>query len=372
MSLIAIASALAGGGVITGVVKYLAEYHADPVRRLQFSGNALVYSMIFSCLVALAGWTFLEQISFKIFGGKEYTLYIALFLVAQFATAANNLAYGVFNGLGDNYRYATVVVIGNILAISLAYLFITHYGLTGAVIALTLPIVAPLIPVAYQFLKGNIQFRFSFDLILADFGKLSHFSLMLLVSAACFPVVEILVRTGIINSLGLDASGIWQGLIRLSAAYLSFFSVFLSFYLVPKASATTNKREIARLVFKTMLLLSGLFLAMLVIVLLLKEQIIRLIFSSAFLPLGDHLVLQMTGDFFRIMGWVIGFVVVAKASTKLYICGELFQGLGFAALAYILLDQFGTLEGVVIAYTVACISYFMLSLAGFFYYISRK
>jgi PST family polysaccharide transporter/antigen flippase len=372
MSLISIASAFAGGGVITGVVKYLSEYNENLERQHQFAGSALVYCTCFSFVILFLGLFFLNTITLNIFGHSKYNFYILLFLLAQILAAFNNLVFGIFNGHRETFRYSSVIIVGNVITLIVAKYCISRYGLSGAIVALTMPIVAPLLPVFYFYFKGHLKFRISSKGILKDFNRLSRFSFMLMISAVCFPVVEILIRKDIINNIGLDESGIWQALIRLSTAYLSFFSIFLSFYLVPIASATSDKNLICAAVKKTMAFLTFIFLCLFSTIFLYKNFFILLVFSPEFLDVGDHFVLQMVGDYFRIMGWVIGFVVVAKASTKLYICGEIFQGLGFVTLSYFLLAYFGTLQGVVLSYAFTCIAYFMVSVAGFLYYLKKS
>lgn len=371
MSLISIASAFAGGGVITGVVKYLSEYNENPERQRQFAGSSLIYCLCFSLVVSFFGFLFLDRITLIIFGDTKYSFYIAFFFVAQIIAALNNFVFGFFNGLRDTFRYSLVVIAGNVVTIIVAYYCISKYGFFGAIVALTMPIISPLLPAFYFYIKGRFQFEFCSSEIFKDFNKLSRYSFMLMVSAICFPIVEILVRQNIINNIGLDESGIWQALIRLSVAYLSFFSIFLSFYLVPIVSATSDRILIRSAVLKTMTFLTALFLCVFSIIILFKNFFIVLVFSPEFFVVGQHLALQMMGDYFRIMGWVIGFVVVAKASTKLYICGELFQGFIFVILSFFSLAYFGTLQGVVLSYAVTCILYFIISVTGFLLYLKK-
>ena len=149
-------------------------------------------------------------------------------MISQLFAGLVNFSYGLLNGLQRNNEYAVVVVFGNFLSIILAYLLIVSHGVTGAVISLALPLVLPVLPALYIVFRCGLLRKVSFLSFSSDAVNLSRFTLMLLVSAICFPVVEILVRADIKNAVGVDAVGIWQALIRLSAAYLSFFSVFLS------------------------------------------------------------------------------------------------------------------------------------------------
>lgn len=166
--------------------------------------------------------------------------------------------------------------------------------------------------------------------------------------------------------------GIWQAVMRLSSAYLSFFSLFLSFYLVPLVSSTNDRRKILRLVLSTMVLLTTFFILMFLIVWQMKSLIVEYVFSSSFASMADYLLLQMLGDYFKVMSWVIGFVVVAKAATKIYVGGEILQGAMFVGIATMLLSHKPAIVSVVSAYTSTAALYLLICICGFWYFIVRR
>src|SRR5690606_21334957 len=71
-----------------------------------------------------------------------------------------------------------------------------------------------------------------------DFSNLAKYSLMLLVSAISFPAAETVLRFHITAVMGLEAAGLWQALIRLSASYIGFFNVYLAARYLPLLSRT--------------------------------------------------------------------------------------------------------------------------------------
>ena len=246
MSLISIASSVAGGGIISGTIKYLAEYSSFSEKQQSFVGSALVYTLCFSCVTAFLGVLFIGPITGYIFPNQDYRPYVYLFLLAQVLISLCNFAFGVANGLGKNHLYAIFLLVGNLIALIIAFLGINYYGFWGAVVAIMAPIVFPVFPAIFYACKERLFKYVRFDSFFHDSRLLSKFSLMLLVSTLCFPTVEIIIRNQIILVLGLESAGFWQAITKLSSAYLSFFSLFFMFYFVPIISATNDNKKIVK------------------------------------------------------------------------------------------------------------------------------
>lgn len=369
MSLVSLAASLAGGGVITGIVKYVSQYKSEPERQQFFIGNALLYCLLFSLLVLLFGVLFSSEISFLIFGSASGGIYICIFAFAQLVAGFVNFSYGVINGFQENAKFALVSFAGSLLTVLAVFYFIGLFGLAGAVLALTAPLVAPIIPLCFVFFRKKRWFSFSPTYWWCDFKSLNKFTLMLLVSAACFPVVEIFVRNAMALNMEIGQIGLWQSLLRLTSSYLGFFSVFLAFYLVPRVSNEGDPERISREVFGVMGLISALFVLGFGVVVLFGTDLVVFVLSDKFSPVNDYLAFQMIGDYFRVMGWAIGFLVVAKAATKIYVAGELLQGLGFLSFFYLVFSYNPTLEGAVVAYVINCFIYFVVMMVGFLIFL---
>lgn len=373
MTLIALASTLAGGGIVSGIIKYISEYTGSIERQCDFIGSAFVYTIASSLVVLILGVCFVNSLTDYVFLNREFKGFIYFFLVVQIFIAANNFAFGVSNGYRKTGAYAIFVIGGNIIAFAIAYYAIPHYGFWGAIISIASPAFFAFIPLVIFTKIKRIQLRkyIQFQSLVHDSKLLSKYSLMLICSAICFPVVEMIIRNMIVQKLNLSDAGYWQAITRFSSSYLSFYSLLLSFYFVPLISASDDKKFIFEQVKKMILFILLLFIPMMGTFCILKNEMIQFIFSADFLPVADLCLLQMIGDLFRVVGWVIGFVIVAKALSGLYILSEIFQAAIFIVLSYLELSYSNGLEGVVFAYMSTCILYCLLSFM-FFYYIFRS
>ncbi|KTD18952.1 O-antigen translocase [Legionella jordanis] len=372
MTLVVIAGTLAGGGISSGIIKYISEFTGSLDRQRSFAGSAFVYTAAFSLFVLLIGLLCIRPFSKYIFLSSSYFPYLIAFLVAQIFVAFNNFAYGLMNGHRRNSLYALVTIVGNLIAWFVASYSIDHFGQWGAIIAIVAPAVCPFLPAAMVAVSQPSLHRLKFHSTRKDSVLLSRFSLMLLFSTICFPLVEMHVRNALIFNVSIDAAGYWQAITKLSSAYLSFYSLFLSFYFVPIISAETDRGKLVKETKKMLLFVAALFIVMFTVFLSLKSFVIELVLSDKFIAISQLFVLQMIGDFFRVLGWVIGFIVVAKALTKLFILGEILQGGLFVLLSSFELQRTGELQAVIIAYVETCVSYCIIALAAFYYIFLRK
>ena len=67
---------------------------------------------------------------------------------------------------------------------------------------------------------------------------------------------------------------------------------------------------------------------------------------------------QLVGDFFKMMSWVLSFIMIAKAQTKLFVFSELFFASTFVLLVILCISEF-ELIGVSIAHMINYILYFI-------------
>ncbi len=137
---------------------------------------------------------------------------------------------------------------------------------------------------------------------------------------------------------------------------------------MPLVSSTQDKAAVKAQVVKFLLLVMAAFLAGGSVLYFGRSFFIPALLSSEFHELEGYIIYQLIGDFFKVSAYVVGFVAVAKAATKLYILAEVLQALLFIGLTFTVGREVGGVHGVMYAYMLAYIIYFMISMAGFIYW----
>lgn len=373
MSVATIMSLVAGGGVVNAIIKYVAEYKNRPRLLLRFILASSSYSFYISVVVFCALVVFSVQLSDYIFNDSSLYWVVVLLAFMQFVFSFINVVVGVTNGLKETAIFSKIQIIGSVSALPIAWYMIANYGMIGAVIAIVCIYSMAVFPATYFFRKSVFWKHIKLvKLQKFEVRNMASFTMMLLVSAITFPVVEIIIREILIKNSGYESAGIWQGSIKLASAYLGFFSVFLAYYFMPTISAEFDKKIIGKKTASLMLIVMSLFLLGASVLYVWRSFFIPIIFSESFRPLEDLIVYQLIGDFFKISSYVIGFVGVAKGAMKLYICAEILQNLLFLGFMALMMKFYAGVEAVMVGYAVAYAVYFFIAFFAFFVYLKTR
>jgi PST family polysaccharide transporter len=179
---------------------------------------------------------------------------------------------------------------------------------------------------------------------------------MTIVSATTIPLSRIYLRNYIGANIGWDAAGYWQGITRISDTYLMLITTTLSIYYLPRLSSIQDKMELRKEIIYGYKIIMPLVIIMASGIYFFRDFIIKLIFTSDFLPMRELFLYQLIGDVIKIASWLLGYVMVAKAMTKLFIISELIFTFSFVGLSVLFIKIFG-LVGISIAFMVNYILY---------------
>jgi O-antigen/teichoic acid export membrane protein len=373
MSVVALTAALAGGGISMGVTKYIAQQdsrrestapHLRAARMIWLAAGTL----FFLVLAASA-----RPLSQALFDSPDYAPVFWGLAAAQFAIGAYNLLSAVLNGKHDVAGLAAVNTLGAVAGATVTCLLVLWAGLTGAMWGLVLAPCTGLVFAGIQvWRKGYLRGSWRGERPqVSQYKDLLSFASMLLVTACTMPLAQILLRSWQGEALGWDQAGIWQGLVKLSDAWLQFATVVLGSYYFARLSRFGDHAALHKEVRTTFLACAALLLPVAMCIWLLREPLIRLLFSPDFLSMQDLLAPQLAGDVLRTLAYVVAYVAVAKAQTGLYILGELYQAGALLLLAHFLIPMFGA-RGVPYAYCVTYLLYLFICVTGYWRYHARQ
>lgn len=105
-------------------------------------------------------------------------------------------------------------------------------------------------------------------------------------------------------------------------------------------------------------------------VFVLKREIILTLYSEQFLPMESLFIWQLIGDVFKVVAYVFGYLVVAKASLKLYVLAEVCQLTLLITIGHWLIPLNGA-EGAVQTYLLTYFCYFFICLFAFRRYLKN-
>lgn len=149
----------------------------------------------------------------------------------------------------------------------------------------------------------------------------------------------LMIRRNVLTVLGPEALGYFSATVTLSGLGLSLISTALSSFYLPRfASADKFARpKILRSVF---VIVAPLAITMLIIMQLVPELVVKLLFSSEFIPMVPMLRWWVAGDTLRAISYVFAIPIFAAAHLRFAFVSEIvFSGLLLLGVRFALSDK---------------------------------
>lgn len=343
----------AGSAINTAVVKYTAEYHEDETKQRAVWKTAGSIVFLFSLVFAILILIFQKQLALYIFQSLKYQTIFIWFAVFLIFFNFNTLFLAILNGKKEILKLVLANIAGSLFALVITGVLAIKLQLYGALIALSIYQSIAFIVTLILCHRAD-WFEFSSLLGKIDLGitkKFASFILMALVSAICVPLSQMLIRAYLTQEFSLAYAGYWEAMIRLSTVYLLLVTTTLGVYYLPRLSELNAIDEIKKEVYLGYKFIFPFAVVGGICVFILRDWIINLLFSPSFAPMQDLFLWQMMGDALKIGSWILAYLMLSKAMTKLYICTEIIFTVSLIALTYICTQVFG-FEGVSIAHLI--------------------
>lgn len=343
----------AGSAINTAVVKYTAEYHEDETKQRAVWKTAGSIVFLFSLVFAILILIFQKQLALYIFQSLKYQTIFIWFAIFLIFFNFNTLFLAILNGKKEILKLVLANIAGSLFALVITGVLAIKLQLYGALIALSIYQSIAFIVTLILCHRAD-WFEFSSLLGKIDLGitkKFASFILMALVSAICVPLSQMLIRAYLTQEFSLAYAGYWEAMIRLSTVYLLLVTTTLGVYYLPRLSELNAIDEIKKEIYLGYKFIFPLAVVGGICVFILRDWIIKLLFSPSFAPMQNLFLWQMMGDALKIGSWILAYLMLSKAMTKLYICTEIIFTVSLIALTYICTQVFG-FEGVSIAHLI--------------------
>jgi len=357
-SLMSLLAVLAGGGISAGIVKYVAEYRHDPQRLARLLAAALWYALCASILMGCLALLFSRQLAVWLLDDPAYAGLIRVLAVAQLGIALVNYILAVINGFMDVRRLALIQVLGSLLSIVMVIWLARWLHLYGALLALIVSQLLWLVvglPAWWRspyFQRSMLRLRFDREMTL----RLAAFSVMTLTAALVSPLVNIAVRDHLALQLGWEQVGYWQAVSKVSDAYLLFLTAAINIYYLPKLAAIRERAALVAELRNAYRYILPVVVVLAAAVYVLREWVTRLLFSADFAPANALYAPQLAGDVVKIASFILSYVMLAKAMTRLFVISECVFAASYLALVYVFTAHFG-LVGAMYAFAANYLAY---------------
>lgn len=349
-------------GFQNGIVKYVAEIQKDKLQVQKFISTVFISLLLVAVLTSGMLYFFAVFWNQKIFGNHfEYDFIFKALSLALPWYAVSVFLVSVLNGLGNFKKVIWINSIGNTIGLLVSFVLILEYKTFGALLSIVIS-PALLFFVAFYFVNREIAVFKIISSAAFDFSfikKLSSYSLMALVSSVLGPLVFLMVRNNIIQTLDINQAGFWETMMRISTYYMLFVSTVLTVYFLPKLSTSEDNQETKNIFWNYYKGILPVFILGVTIIYFARFFIIRLLFTKEFLAVESLFFWQLLGDVLKVASLILGYQFFAKRLTAAFIISELLSLALFYFLSDYLMGLFG-IQGVVMAQAIDNFVYLLI------------
>jgi len=344
-------TSLGAGALSTGVTKYTAEYGDDPAQQRALWKTAGTLTLLVSITTSVLLAVLRRQISVALFGTADLSDIVAWVAGSLTLISLNALLLAILNGKKETWLFVQANIAGSVVLMVMSAILISAWGLRGALIALSAN-QAVLLVFTLLVCRRALWFRVrdlagAIDRAVAlNLGK---FVLMAATSAVVLPIGQMAIRAHIVSNFDLAHAGYWDAVNRLSGSCLTLATTTLALYYLPRISEIQKFAEMRSEILHGLRVIVPIAAVAALVLFAAREWVVKMLFTSAFLPLTELLPWQLAGDVVKIASWLLAYVLIGKAQAMPYVVTEV----AFTATLYLLTvlgtHQFG-FDGAAIAY----------------------
>jgi O-antigen/teichoic acid export membrane protein len=296
-----------------------------------------------------------EYASFLLIAGLQLPL-IAIYVALSARMCAN----------GNQVSYNTIIGFSTAIAFIGIWIGTRNFNITGAFIALAAFYIPAFLIHGYI---GRSELAASVNILRGKTLNYSSlpllkFSMVAITSAFLAVAIQIVVRNYIYNTSNCGIVGDWQTITKISESYLLLASIPLATFFLPKYSAQTSANGRLNLLIK----ISWLSLLIVLItgtsIFLLWNEIVVLVIGVQFQELKYLFGLQVIGDCFKILTWVLVTAAMGDNRINLVLYIEIFFAVFYCGLVYLIFPSYG-MRGAIASYGLAYLSTTILMLMSY-------
>lgn len=306
------------GSIGQGVTKYVAD---SDYKDEEVITTASLFTLIVSLFIGLIILICSKFLSVFLFKTSEYQFVFYIFALTLTFFSLNNLLISIINGKRKFVFLARIKIANSIISLTISSLLSWFYLLEGALIAMAINTsIVFIVSLVMYFRNGDLFIKVSkYYWSLLILKKLLGFTLMTLTGVLLKPLIELFLRNYIIENASVLEAGLWESMKRISLYYTQIITVALGAYYLPKLSSLTENSAIRQEIFKGIKLVMPLFVILALFLYFTKGFVISFLFTEEFIAIKPLFLPQLIGDFFMLLSFMVAYLLIAKAMTKLFI-----------------------------------------------------
>lgn len=353
----AMGSQVAGLGMGSSGVREIASASGEKmvlsrVRKVLFAAH-----LAQGLLAMFAVWLFRDKISVWLFGNQENSTEVGLIGIAILFSLLSAAQTALLQGSRRIADLGRVTIVGALVATFAGLLAVYMLGEAGLIWFLLVQPLAALFVARYftsQLPKPNFN-KLSIVEIWDIWKPMARLGFGFMLGGLATSCTLLIVRSRITDELGLDAAGHFAAAWGVSMTYVGFMLSAMGADYYPRLSEIIeNKVEAIRLVNDQAQLTLAIGGPIMIFIIGFAQSLIGLLYSSEFDEASNLLQWQTVGNIFKLIGWPLGFIIIAQGRSKTFMFLQLNWNIIFLFVLWPTLDILGIVAAGP-AFAVACV-----------------
>jgi len=356
-SIMGTASTLVGCGLGTSGVRQISVLHGEQkvlalVQRALLLGNTLLGGLGMVLL-----WLVREPVAMLVFHNADNSAEVGWLGIGVLLSLLASSQVAILQGLRRIEDVARVNVLGSFVGSFIGVFVIWWLGHEGVHwFVMSAPLASVIFSSWYAFRLPKIKVEIDWAVLRQQWQSMLSLGIPIMAAALLTLVTQLIARSLVMRDLGLDASGYFQASWAISMTYIGFVLGAMGADYLPRLTEAINDTERAKQLVSeqtemALLMAAPVLLAMLTF----APWLIELLYAKNFAPAAEILRWQVMGDIFKVIGWPMGFIVLAQGRGDIFIATQLNWNVIYLLCLWFGMNEMGLLVvgvGFFVAYVV--------------------
>ncbi len=285
--------------------------------------HLILITSVFGALLVLVFSSFLSQLAF---GNKDFTVaFIWLSLAVLFKQLlSGNLT--VLQSLSKLKHYAKANLFGNFVSLVITLPMYFYWKVNAIAPAI---LVSSIISFLFSFFFSKqyyvLKSKVSISNVLIGGKSMLVLGIALTISELIRALSEYIVQVGVNYQGGIDEVGFYGAGLILLNSYVGVIFIVMSKNYYPKLAEVCNENEkIKSLIFHQSYFALLIITPIIIIFIIIAPFLVEILFSAKFKPIIGMVTLGVLGMLFKAVSWTLGYVIIAKGDSKVFVKTSLF------------------------------------------------
>jgi len=344
-SIMGTASTLVGCGLDTSGVRQIVLSQGNQkvlalVRRALLWGNTLLGGLAMVLL-----WMARDPIAKLVFHDANHTAEVGWLGIGVLLTLLSSSQMALLQGMRRVGDVARVNIFGSLVGTAFGVLLVWCLGYEGVHwFVISAPLASAIFSSWYASRLQINEVEPDWMVLRQQWQAMLSMGLPLMAAALLTLVTQLIARTMVMRDLGLDASGYFQAAWAISMTYIGFVLGAMGVDYLPRLTEVIDDRKRAKQLVSeqtemALLMAAPILLAMITF----APWLIEIFYTKSFAPAAEILRWQVMGDIFKVIGWPMGFIVLAQGRGDVFIATQLNWNLIYLLCVWFGISEIGLL-----------------------------